>query len=994
MQMIRLCLLLSVVCGLSWRPPVFGEPPEMRLRLKDGSFSTGHLLVPNEPDTVAWKSEGFVGPFGFDMQAVRSIAAAADVDPAVVADTDQLIEIRGGLLLAGELNSIDDQWVALSSRLLGTVRVKRSHVDAIVGANYAGQLVYSGPLDDERWTRIGKPEDWSFEGGVLVANRQGAGIVGNVDLPARASIHMVLSWRGVPNFVLSLGTMASNLVSPIEEVPAAARLEVFDQELVLLRELEDEAAIALLSDLSGGVTEIDLTIYLDQEAGTVIVCDAYGRPLETMQLPPERATVRSAVHLVNHGPNLRVEQFEVREWDGVASSLTARGAGQVLMDGETIAGRITGFDSQTQELVIQPKVGEETIRLPLSRLQRGDVLAVDDAEGDRPSAASQDKERPTATAPHEAGATASDPSQPRTNEQSEPEESDEPDDQVRFADLFEDSTAPRDEGNAKQPEPAIVDVILSDQSRIRGTWLSGDAKAIRFSAECLEEPLLFPVEAVRGLIGTSERFPIDLINKKNGTLKIGDSQLDGHLVDTPAEAEATGLFWHPHGSRTAAEISDQASGAIVYLRPLPNRPTNSSSTIAPAEGAAGPLVRMFLGGGVRAIPQANQPAPRADDKARSAESGEMQFRTGDAIQGVIQSIDERGITFNSEQTDTTFVPHEQIQQVQLNPLRQAIAASPEELKRLMTVPRSRKDDPPTHLFVSIKGDYLRGRLVRLEDQTLTVEIRLELMEIPAENVAQIVWLHDRAWKDPKKSTEQAEAREQNDQPFRVHLIARGEKGLTFRPQRVAHGSIHGESDLLGFCSLEIKKLNQMLFGRDIGAQLRQFQENPWTLALAQYPRVFAEASDGISPDAGQSSRLVGMPAPDFALKDLDGEQFRLSENRQGIVVLDFWASWCGPCMQTMPQVEEVVDEFSEDVQLVAVNIQETATRAQAAIERLELGSMVLLDIDGQIAAAYEANAIPQTVIVDREGNVTHVFVGGGSKFVTQFRAALTSLVGE
>jgi len=110
-------------------------------------------------------------------------------------------------------------------------------------------------------------------------------------------------------------------------------------------------------------------------------------------------------------------------------------------------------------------------------------------------------------------------------------------------------------------------------------------------------------------------------------------------------------------------------------------------------------------------------------------------------------------------------------------------------------------------------------------------------------------------------------------------------------------------------------------------------------------------------------------------------------------VLDFWASWCGPCVQTMPLVEEAVAELGSDkVQLVAVNIQETAARAQAAVERLKMTSTVLLDSDGQTAAAYAANAIPQTVIIDRAGKVTHVFVGGGPKFVAQFKQALVAVV--
>lgn len=222
----------------------------------------------------------------------------------------------------------------------------------------------------------------------------------------------------------------------------------------------------------------------------------------------------------------------------------------------------------------------------------------------------------------------------------------------------------------------------------------------------------------------------------------------------------------------------------------------------------------------------------------------------------------------------------------------------------------------------------------------------------------------------------------------------GDRGLTFQPQQVRAGTISGRSELLGDCSIDIQQINQLLFG-DIALRVREFRQDPWTLSLAQYPRVYLESEDdGSGGTIGTSSAMVGEAAPDFGLKTLSGDAFRLRAQRDRVVVLDFWASWCGPCMQTMPMVDEVVNELGSDqVHLVAVNIQESPDRVAAAVERLQLGATVLLDVDGEVAAAYEANAIPQTVIIDRDGNVTHVFIGGGSRFVSQFRAALKTVLG-
>ncbi len=199
--------------------------------------------------------------------------------------------------------------------------------------------------------------------------------------------------------------------------------------------------------------------------------------------------------------------------------------------------------------------------------------------------------------------------------------------------------------------------------------------------------------------------------------------------------------------------------------------------------------------------------------------------------------------------------------------------------------------------------------------------------------------------------------------------------------------------MLGECSVAITDLEQLLFGRNIEQRVREFRDDPWTLALAQYPKVFLDEEQGGSSVGGQNSQLVGQSAIEFGLATLDGGQFRLSEQRDRIVVLDVWASWCGPCIQTMPAVDEVVQELGADkIHLVAVNIQEPASRVEAAVKRLGVNATVLLDIDGEVAAAYQAQAIPQTVIIDRNGNVTHLFVGGGSRFVAQFRTALEELV--
>jgi len=88
-------------------------------------------------------------------------------------------------------------------------------------------------------------------------------------------------------------------------------------------------------------------------------------------------------------------------------------------------------------------------------------------------------------------------------------------------------------------------------------------------------------------------------------------------------------------------------------------------------------------------------------------------------------------------------------------------------------------------------------------------------------------------------------------------------------------------------------------------------------------------------------------------------------------------------------VAEVVDEFDEKrVKLVAVNLQEDGQTIDTTLERLGVHLVVIMDRDGAVGMAYQAQAIPQTVVIDQQGRVTHVFVGDGQEMGAQLRQAI------
>jgi thiol-disulfide isomerase/thioredoxin len=273
----------------------------------------------------------------------------------------------------------------------------------------------------------------------------------------------------------------------------------------------------------------------------------------------------------------------------------------------------------------------------------------------------------------------------------------------------------------------------------------------------------------------------------------------------------------------------------------------------------------------------------------------------------------------------------------------------------------------------------------MDGQKLQVEVHLETKELPRDRVGRIIWFHadelDEA-KGPAKLPEPAGA-------TRVQVLRHDGIRLTFNADRLADGVVSGRSDVLGPCTVAVGEVDQLLVGGDIERAAANVAYGPWRLHSAPEPVI--PESDGSS--SGSESPLVGKPAPDFTLDLLGGKSFHLADAKGKVVLLDFWATWCGPCLQAMPQVEAVAEEFKDKgVVLVAVNLQEEPKQISAMLERHKMHPTVALDRDGGVAQKYEANAIPQTVIIDKEGKVARLFVGGGPHLGDQLREALKAVL--
>lgn len=137
------------------------------------------------------------------------------------------------------------------------------------------------------------------------------------------------------------------------------------------------------------------------------------------------------------------------------------------------------------------------------------------------------------------------------------------------------------------------------------------------------------------------------------------------------------------------------------------------------------------------------------------------------------------------------------------------------------------------------------------------------------------------------------------------------------------------------------------------------------------------------------------PAPDFTLKSNGGENIRLAEQRGNVVMLNFWASWCGPCRQEMPHLNDISAEYSGlGFTLMGINVDENQADADRAIHDLKVAFPVLFDSDNQVAELFSVDAMPTTIIIDKDGNVRHLHRGYKSGYEDDYARQVANLIRE
>lgn len=119
----------------------------------------------------------------------------------------------------------------------------------------------------------------------------------------------------------------------------------------------------------------------------------------------------------------------------------------------------------------------------------------------------------------------------------------------------------------------------------------------------------------------------------------------------------------------------------------------------------------------------------------------------------------------------------------------------------------------------------------------------------------------------------------------------------------------------------------------------------------------------------------GVAAPDFTGELIDGTSITLSELQGKPVIINFWATWCGPCVKEMPAFERLKNDFGDKIGILAVNCGDDAQTVKDFVEENGYTFPVVLDEEYSISMLYPTNSIPYTVVLDAEGKVSHISTG-------------------
>ena len=1019
------------------------------LQWRNGDALSGEL-VDLTLERLKWKSPQFAEPFSLDPSYLKAVRFAAPPSDSKTNESMQFV-LRGGDVIFGELAGMSRTHVVIDSRRHGRCQILRSAVRNFESLTLdSGGGVESTSIEGWKTLRDGKQlTDWQTNAqGQLSTAVKGAELLRKAALPELSEIELAFRWQKTPRFVVAFPPSNSTSVESL-------KLLAEGNSLVLRQRWKREATKIKILSLSKDIHDIHLRLYWNQKTSELSVYSGRGDRLGAIKAGGNRASQQCRLYIYNAGTDLTLLRARVREWDGVEPKADAKGPSRIsLTDGSMFYGRIQEFDKSRSEFLVVDQTGGSR-RIPLDQITgvhladmtrrrakrslaeiiyadgghlQGTITGVKDGViqltttfSEQPLATPLDgatelKFNPTENLPLPAGLLEFDNGRLRGQLTSSGSE-------LGWRPAGSDNSSPLPANCRARINRRVNADEQSEKDRQDGGFRdavymrSGDVIPCRVEscdAEALhaQTPWSDTVRIERNLVKAIE---LD----SNEPLPLSFGGFGGRWVVSELKKGAVDLSSERAVFRGAATLEHRSilHGDEIQFS-LEWNPKIQTTLSVDLFAEAGNRVRQpelafyFV---------QNQGIVISQQQGRRARSVQHRFRASRADVKLLLKNEDVDVFVNGARVFTRPLPRS----VRLNkaivltvarlgnaavlPNQEKAAAdlltiadfhvgrsqggvrglpvADESQELLLTLPRMHKKNPPSHVLVAQNGDLLRGRLVDITAERVLFASRLKEFAFPRDRLAGVV---------------QLDAPDREDSPTAPPLerttrvvLSTGAK-ISFVPNSVVEGRLLGSSEVLGECSVPIASIREILMGDRVTADRMPYAN--WVLRPAREP-VFARADGTSDPSAparfGVDSALVGTQAEDFELDLLDGGRFSLSDHSDKVVILDFWATWCGPCVRAMPGLIKSVEGLpSDEVMLVAVNQEETSKTVSEFLQARGWKLTVALDREGKVGQQFGVDAIPQTVVIGKGGNIELLHIGAHPNAGEELADAVRKILGK
>lgn len=950
---------MAIMCLCLFGPTSQARGIQGKLEFKDGYYTSGSLLESQKDGELRFESDGFTKPL------VYSMAESIIFKPGRIHHrTDGVSPLRRILFrnsdfLDGDLIDIKKETVIWKSDIVGQVEVPREKVAQIFFPQTQSSIFF-GPRDVSDWQiKSGSSQDWDFEGGSLATSAPNTSIFKNFPSLTQVQIHLKLSWKKRGDFLFAIGT--SDLEA---DIASAFRLETWSGELVAQRETSDDIDLFSISSLQDGASELDIKIKLDQTTGELETFDASGKKLGSLKVPSPENLYNHGVLIKNKGGDLSIDRLNI-----IPINLDFE-SDKNLEDGFIIntEGQLTSLNELTWN-----KNTTSFIKTGNPNLDEPKIEINEDAEKDTGDELEE----------------ASDLNETELQEESVPEEviSIQGLQLIHFNAFYD-----------KLQEADSVD--CQGSARFSGTVERINSEDITMKPDWLSSSVTVPFNNLTRINFNPSG---DEIDESQWILNISqETRLSGEVtgVDMVGPNKYPALVWKPHGSDVSVPLTP---GLKAYLYP-------KRQSIKPN------FIQSAVKNNVLQLNKKLYPHL-------------LLIKTGEIVPCNILEVNEKVVKvltfFNKEAT----IPMELVRSLELSnkPVPKYFSSSSsspamnqglgrrlpvpsfknsitlkqkENLDKFLTLTRPRKYLPPTHIIRAINGDLIKADFVSLDATHVLFELNEIERKIPRDRVASISPIELNPESEDGESESKEDGNDEPDEassegaseiiPGTVQLKMDNDYYINILPKEFSDGKLVGQSMTLGDCSIPALMVSSIALNPETKTSRNKWPHLDWQMEHAIQP--VAATVKSLDPGRQAPDALVGRDANDFTLQNLAGNKISLSDYKGKIVVLDFWASWCGPCMIAMPDIIEAVSKFEEsDVKLIGVNVQEDKATAARTVKARNFALEVALDTTGKISQSYNAQSIPRTVVIGEDGKIKWAHTGASPTLGSQLENVISSL---